>query len=153
MSIKEQPKIEESKENTDFTLIKFEPDLKKFNMDCLDDDIISLMKKRVIDIAGVTHSNVSVFLNDKKLQVKNFKDYINYYFNTKESVNGKDESSSDIHKLYDSPNNRWEVMLSPSDTCFTQVSFCNSICTSKGGTHVNYIMDQVIRYIIKDHIK
>ena len=30
-----------------------------------------------------------------------------------------------------------------SDGSFTQLSFVNSICTTKGGQHVNYIADQV----------
>jgi len=30
-----------------------------------------------------------------------------------------------------------------------QVSFVNAICTTKGGTHVNYVMDQVTKYIVE----
>ena len=36
----------------DFTKITFEPDLERFGMDSLDDDIVALKKKRVYDIAG-----------------------------------------------------------------------------------------------------
>lgn len=35
----------------------------------------------------------------------------------------------------------------PSDGQFNQVSFVNSICTTKGGTHVNYILDQIVSKI------
>ena len=42
-------------------------------------------------------------------------------------------------------NNRWEVAVTVSDGQFSQVSFVNSICTYKGGTHVTYIADQVVR--------
>ena len=42
-------------------------------------------------------------------------------------------------------NNRWEVAVTVSDGQFAQVSFVNSICTYKGGTHVTYVADQVVR--------
>lgn len=38
-------------------------------------------------------------------------------------------------------NQRWEVIATISEGQFQNVSFVNSICTSKGGTHVNYITD------------
>jgi len=38
-------------------------------MQCLDDDIIALMKKRAYDLAGVVSSSISVILNGKKIQV------------------------------------------------------------------------------------
>ena len=34
-----------------------------------------------------------------------------------------------------------------SDGEFKQVSFVNGICTSKGGTHVNYITEQIVEKI------
>jgi len=137
MSQKDAPIIDDSIAG-DFTMITFEPDLKKFNMKELDDDIISLMHKRVIDIAGVTNSTVSVYLNGKKIQVKCFKDYVDYYLKD-EKIDGVE-----LPRLYDNPHSRWEIVLTMAETSFSQVSFVNSICTSKGGTHVNHIVDQVI---------
>ena len=40
-------------------------------------------------------------------------------------------------------NERWEIGVGPSDGQFTQVSFVNSICTTKGGAHANYVADKV----------
>ncbi len=34
-----------------------------------------------------------------------------------------------------------------SEGQFQQVSFVNSICTVKGGTHVNYVTDQLVKAI------
>jgi len=36
-----------------------------------------------------------------------------------------------------------------SDGAFQQVSFVNSICTTKGGTHVDYITEQIVKKIIE----
>ena len=43
---------------------------------------------------------------------------------------------------------RWEycVCLSPYDE-FTQVSFVNGIYTGKGGKHVEYIINQIVKKI------
>ena len=46
-----------------FTKVTFFPDLTKFKMQELEKDIVSLMTKRAYDLAGITNSKVSVFLN------------------------------------------------------------------------------------------
>lgn len=66
-----EPKINDTA-STDYTKITFSPDLAKFKMEKLDDDIVHLMSRRAYDIAASTRG-VSVFLNGDKLPVKNFK--------------------------------------------------------------------------------
>merc|ERR1719337_491907 len=56
----------------DYTRVTFWPDLSKFGMEKLDDDIVALMKKRAYDIAGSTTKKVKVVLNGKKLPVGSF---------------------------------------------------------------------------------
>ena len=51
--------------------------------------------------------------------------------------------------IYEKINERWEVCIAVSrDQQQQQVSFCNSICTSKGGEHVKWIADDVAKKII-----
>jgi len=54
MSRKDEPSIKENKATKDFTCVTFKPDLKKFKMDKLDEDIVALFTKRVYDMAGCT---------------------------------------------------------------------------------------------------
>jgi len=35
-------------------------------------------------------------------------------------------------------------MITKSEGQFQQISFVNGICTTKGGSHVNHIMDQIV---------
>ena len=49
-------------------------------MDELEDDIIGLMKRRVIDMAVCTGKMVNVYLNDKKIDCTTLDKYVNYYF-------------------------------------------------------------------------
>ena len=63
--------------------------------------------------------------------------------------------------VYDTDKGRWEVAFAVSDGQFQQVSFVNSICTIKGGTHVNYstsentnhahstVADQIVTQLIE----
>lgn len=57
--------------------------------------------------------------------------------------NGGENKSEQPPKFFVKLNDRWEVCISASDGVPKQVSFVNSICTVKGGQHVNYIADQV----------
>ena len=138
-----EPKIEDySKE--DFTCITFEPDLSRFGMTELDDDIVALFEKRVFDMAGVTPKSVSVYLNNKKLNVKNFEDYIHMYLDAT-----KEEDEMDPPIVYESPHERWEVGMSLSESQFQQVSFVNAISTTKGGKHVDYCVEKIIKVIME----
>ena len=51
-----------------------------------------------------------------------------------------------IPRIYEKRGARWQyvVCLSPLDE-FTQVSFVNGIHTKKGGKHVEYILNQIIK--------
>ena len=124
----------------DFTCVTFFPDLVRFKMESLDEDIVSLLCKRVYDIAGTSQgivgSKLSVVLNKKKLDVKSFESYIEMYKGLETTV------------AFEKDNERWEIGIGPSDGSFQQVSFVNSIATMKGGTHVNYIADQITAKLV-----
>ena len=136
-----EPEITANASRQNFTCITFWPDLSKFRMRNLDADIVSLMTKRVYDLAGVTNGKVMVKLNGNTISVKNFSEYCDLYLKNKESL------ADDLPKIIEKKQPRWEIIASLSDGQFQQVSFVNSICTSKGGTHVNYIADQIVQRI------
>ena len=124
---------------SDYTKVTFIPDFSKLNMKKVDDDTMSILKKRVYDLTG-SLSGVKVYFNDERIKISSFKDYISTYL-----VN---ESEEKPKILYERINERWEVAMALSDTgAFQQVSFVNSIATIKGGTHVTYVTDQIVSYI------
>ena len=139
----DEPKIEDYSKD-DYTCITFEPDLSRFGMTELDDDIVALFEKRVFDMAGITPKSVSVYLNNKKLNVKNFEDYIHMYLDA-----SKEEDEMDPPIVYESPHERWEVGMSLSESQFQQVSFVNAISTTKGGKHVDYCVEKIIKVIME----
>ena len=65
--------------DSDFTKITFKPDLNKFGMKSLiDDDILDVLKSRVVDIAGCCEG-LEVYLNDKILP-NSFEKYVSLYY-------------------------------------------------------------------------
>ncbi|XP_046659381.1 DNA topoisomerase 2-like isoform X2 [Homalodisca vitripennis] len=142
-----EPKIKPcTKDDDDYTKITFSPDLTKFKMDRLDDGIVSLMSRRAYDVAASTRG-VKVFLNGKRLPIKTFKDYVELYIKGKE-----DETGNPYKVIYENVNDRWEVAVTISDRGFQQVSFVNSIATTKGGRHVDHVADMIVKQLI-DTIK
>jgi len=67
MSKTDPPKISTAADD-DYTCVTFSPDLQKFKMNNLDEDIIGLMSRRAYDMAGTTRG-VKVYLNGKRLPV------------------------------------------------------------------------------------
>lgn len=133
-----KPKITASKKKP-YTKITFKPDYARLGVAGLSHDMIALFKKRVYDIAAVTDKSIKVKLNGKIVPVRAFPNYIDMYIGSK----------SDTKRIYESPNDRWEfaVSLTPNDE-FRQVSFVNGIHTNKGGKHVEYILNQIVRKMV-----
>lgn len=125
----------------DFTKVIFSPDLSKFKMQSLDDDIIALMSRRAYDIAASTRG-VKVFLNGTKIPVKNFKDYVDFYIKGRE-----DDVGNPLKIVYENCGPRWEVAIALSDKGFQQMSFVNSIATTKGGRHVDHVTELIVKQL------
>ena len=119
-----------------YTSVTFKPDYKRLGMTGLSTDMISLFQRRVYDIAAVTNKKIKVKYNGDIVPVKTFQQYVDLYIGTK----------TDTPRVYEEANERWEyaVCLAPKEE-FTQVSFVNGIYTGKGGKHVDYILNQIVR--------
>lgn len=120
-----------------YTKVSFMLDYKRFGVDGLTDDMFALLKKRVYDIAAVTDKTVKVKFNSQPVPIRSFENYVNMFV--------KEE---DAKVIFESPSDRWEyaVTLTPLGE-FTQVSFVNGIYTSKGGKHVEYILNQIVKKV------
>ena len=132
-----KPKITDSKKKP-YTMVQFIPDYKRLGLTNLTESMINLFQRRVYDIAGITSKDVKVKYNDELVPVKDFTHYVQFY--------NKNEFVSE------NPHERWSYIVTLGDE-LTQVSFVNGIFTSKGGRHVDYIVNQIVKkmvaYILK----
>jgi DNA topoisomerase-2 len=123
-----------------FTKITFYPDYPRFHMDGLDDDIEGLLLKRVYDMAAITDKSVSVYLNEQKIELKDFESYVDLYIGAK----------SETKRVHEEMGERWEVIVCDSnDDKMEQVSFVNGIYTWKGGKHVEALATTISTKLAK----
>lgn len=143
MKEKSEPKITKCS-NKNYTKISFILDFSKFQgMNAIDDDFESLVEMRVYQISASTPDKVSVSYNGRSVPVKKFQDYVNMFI-------GKPRSKDSTKRFYEkNSDDTWEVVLSTSRSGFQQVSLVNSIDTSHGGKHVDYIYYQVHNKIME----
>ncbi|KAL8408001.1 hypothetical protein RB594_006705 [Gaeumannomyces avenae] len=156
MGVCEKPKIK-AKKSADYVRVTFKPDYKRFGMENgIDDDLEGLMYRRVYDMAGTLESNIKVFLNGEQLKI-NFKKYCEMY--AKSIAKERDDVAPEgaegapvAEVIFEDPklHTRWKVAFTVSDGSFQQVSFVNSIATTSGGTHTNYIADQICQALLAD---
>jgi len=112
------------------------PDFKRFGMQSIDDGMMRLIERRVWDLAMTLGKDVKVTWNETPVKCKNLTDYAKGF--------GCDTV------LYETPNERWHIAIadSPVDKQFS-MSFVNGIWTSKGGTHVDAVTNQVVGHIVE----
>jgi DNA gyrase/topoisomerase IV subunit B len=140
MTVRHEPNVKDTTKNA-FTKITFYPDLKRFDYkNGMDENLYKLVLKRAYDLAACTESSINVYLNNEKIDCKNFEKYVNYYLGTKSSY----------PRIYKKFNDRWEVVACASpDQKFDQVSFVNGVSTIRGGKHVEYISKQLVAKLKK----
>lgn len=138
--------VEEFTDNTitDYTKVEFVPDLQRFHIEKLSDDIVSLISKRVFEVAATLPANVDVFLNGQKCDVDGFENYVRMF-------NDSDPSSF----LFLHPTSRWHIGVAKRHSFSDEnqvtlpkvMSFVNNINTEKGGSHVDYVMDKIVNVL------
>jgi len=131
----EKPTIKKSKHKS-FVSVSWMPDFPRFGMQNIDAGMQRLIERRVWDLAMTLGKEVKVTYNKTPVKCKNLTEYAKAF--------GCDPV------VYETPNERWHIAIadSPTDKAFS-MSFVNGIWTSKGGTHVDGVTNQVVGHIVE----
>ena len=83
----------------------------------------------------------NIYFNDNLVNLNSFEDYIKLYVTEYFYETNKDKT--------------WSIAIALSENGFQQISFANSTETYDGGTHVDYIMNQIVvelrEFFVKKH--
>lgn len=150
MKDREDPKITSFSGKSDYVSITFAPDFKYFKtksiQELFSDDFVALIRRRTCDIAGLYPGLKVTFTIENEdgksleFKFKSFKEYCEMY-------------TDNIVAAQESADSEWSVCVAPSpNQKFDQISFINSVATTDGGTHVNYVVDQLVT-AFKDALK
>lgn len=133
-----QPVVKKAKSN--HTEISYITDLEKFGLTDIDDDHYKMIEKRIYDIAAC-NTGLKIYFNGNLININSFEDYIKLY---------TEEYFYEFKK-----DKTWSLGIALSQNGFQQVSFANTTETYDGGTHVDYVMNQIIvslrEFFLKKH--
>jgi len=111
------------------------PDFAKFKTTNFSNDMISLLKRRVIDLIGLCKNNINIWLDGKQItRINDFESYLNLLYSNS-------NQPWYISKCVKNPH--WVFAIRFNDPA-THISWVNGIFTNKGGKHVEYIMDLLL---------
>jgi DNA topoisomerase-2 len=136
MHKRSKPSIASAKRG--FTQITYIPDLERFGMTKIDEISLKLIYKRCIDaVACNTKLTLHFTVVQNKIKIKDkikyssFKDYVSLYTN----------------EFFYEESKHWKIAFSYSSDGYKNVSFVNTVNTKDGGTHVEYIANQLINHL------
>lgn len=137
MTIVEEPKITACKSKP-YTAITWKPDFGRFEMKDIPAEFVQVLRRRATDLAMTVGKEVKVHWKhgDEKVTIKcrDLGVYASEYVTTP--------------VVYAQINERWAVAVADTPVeRFFNVSFVNGIWTSKGGTHVDYVTNQIVSHI------
>ena len=118
-----------------FTEISFFPDLERFKMRLIDEKSFQILFKRCLDLVACNNKLTLKLTkikdgtkSDFLLKFKSFEEYIQLY----------------AEEYFFEETRDWKIGFAKSENGFQNVSFVNSVHTKDGGTHVEYITNQLI---------
>ncbi len=129
--------IKGTKKHTEIT---FAADFEKFGLTNIDEDHYKMIEKRIYDLAACNPS-LKIYFNGTLINLNSFEDYIKLY--------------TDDYFFECNKNKTWSIAIAISENGFQQISFANSTETYDGGTHVDYVMSQIVtqlrEFFLKKH--
>ena len=138
MTVVNKPKIVASKGKS-YVSVSWTPDFGRFGLADINSDLVGVFRRRASDLAMTVGKEVKVHWKhgEEKTLIKcrDLTAYAGEFVTTPVAAHTSD---------------RWNVVVAdtPIDG-FLQVSFVNGIWTSKGGTHVDYVVNQVVGNIVE----
>lgn len=129
-----EPTVKASKSKSSVA-VKWEPDFERFGMKEITPDMLRLIERRVWDLAMTVGKETKVIWNGETLKCKNLVEYADSY------------GCSPV--VYESPNDRWHIAIGQAEDGAYNQSFVNGIWTSKGGTHVDTLVNQITTHIVE----
>ena len=108
--------------------VKFYPDLERFKIDKIDETHQNIIYQRLVNLS-MCFPDIKFKFNGKKLNIKNFKDYINNF--------------SNYNIIYNTEKYSFAVLPSNTDE-FQHFSYVNGLKIPEGGTHIDNISNGIV---------
>ena len=121
-----------------YTKVTFQVDTERFGMDPqIPEDVVSILRRRCYEILLCSLDPVKVVFNGKTLKANTLEKYLGLY-------------DIDKSRIATATTPRWKVAVAftPGIGSFRQISFVNSTSTPQGGTHVNYVVDSLVKNLV-----
>jgi DNA topoisomerase-2 len=136
MSVIGEPSVKACKSKP-YVEIAWTPDFERFGFTDIPEGLLSVLQRRVFDLALTVQKDVRVTWNDTLVRFRDLTSYASWYL------------PKDATILADLFEKGWHVAVadSPIDKAFN-VSFVNGIWTRIGGKHVDEITNQITSHII-----
>lgn len=127
MGVRGAPKITACKKKP-YVTVAYWPDFSRFSATCFGDDDLAMMRRRTCDVGAVLGKAVKVTWCGARV-ASSFREYVKT-FAPDAVVRGDD------------------VAVGVSQDEFDHVSFVNAVATTRGGTHVNSVVDAVAKAVV-----
>jgi DNA topoisomerase-2 len=117
--------------------VKFYPDLEKFGLKEIDETHMNIIKQRLINLS-MTFPDINFKFTGKKININSFKKYVSLF--------------DDCAELYETEDYKFAILPNESDD-FRQFSYVNGLKIPDGGTHIDFIVNNVVTPIREKLIK